>query len=413
MKRTVTTIGFVLVVLSTGVLVLWHHGVLGPFAADRREVASAPGPEEREIAARIETQGGVVELDDQGRIVGVSLANTFATDTDLEVLASLGSLRKLDLSLTYVSDRGIEILKGLEALEELDLFAAEFITDAALSYLRGHPNLKRLNLRGTDATDISLQYVAELDALRSLDISFTQISDVGLESLSSLTQLEELIIGGNKITGVGFQALTLLPNLRTLDLKGIQRRDAGLCWAAAVGEPELDTIATLKSLEHLNLGWGLGLGAPRPTPDEDSEAQCRVEGGIRVTDSGLRKLATLAKLQSLELSGSEITSAGLAAALPAWNDLRELSLWNVQGIDDTIAGPLTKLERLEMLDLSRTPVTDRGLRELASSSSLRRLYVSRTNVTAAGLNAFREANRQCWISWSDEGGPRTAKTASE
>ena len=93
-------------------------------------------------------------------------------------------------------------LKALDQLEELNLFAAEFITDAAMAFLRGNRQLKTLNLRGTDVTDTSLAYVAELSQLKSLDISFTQITDVGLEHLASLAQLEELNLGGNKISGV-------------------------------------------------------------------------------------------------------------------------------------------------------------------------------------------------------------------
>ena len=71
-------------------------------------------------------------------------------------IAGLKSLKRLDLSLTYVSDRGAERLKALDQLEELNLFAAEFITDAAMAFLRGNRQLKTLNLRGTDVTDTSL-----------------------------------------------------------------------------------------------------------------------------------------------------------------------------------------------------------------------------------------------------------------
>ena len=71
--------------------------------------------------------------DQTGRIVDVSLARTWATDADIERIAGLESLKRLDLSLTYISDRGAERLKALDQLEELNLFAAEFITDAAMA----------------------------------------------------------------------------------------------------------------------------------------------------------------------------------------------------------------------------------------------------------------------------------------
>ena len=80
----------------------------------------------------------------------VSLARTWATDADVEKIAAIKTLKRVDLSMTYVSDLGIEKLKALNQLEDLNLYAAEFITDAAVAFLRGHRQLKTLNLRGTD-----------------------------------------------------------------------------------------------------------------------------------------------------------------------------------------------------------------------------------------------------------------------
>ena len=291
-----------------------------------------------DIVRSIEAQGGRIVRDQSGRIVEVSLARTWATDADVERLAGLKSLKRLDLSLTYVSDRGAERLKALEQLEDLNLFAAEFITDAALAFLRGNRQLKTLNLRGTDVTDTSLQYVAELSQLKSLDISFTQITDVGLEHLASLAQLEELNLGGNKISGASLHVLKLLPRLRKLSFYGIQRRNAGWCWAPVVTDLELETISLLSGLEDLNIGSGVSLGTPRPKDlgPADGEAECRIAGGMRVTDLGLARLSKLEKLQHLDVSGSAITSNGLKA-LANLRDLRRLSLWNVKGIDDTAA----------------------------------------------------------------------------
>ena len=95
-------------------------------------------------------------------------------------------LKRLDLSFTYVTDRGIERLQQLQQLEELNLDTAEFITDAAMSYLRANRRLRKLVLRGTDITDISLPYIADADRAESLDLSYTMLGDVGIESLPRL-----------------------------------------------------------------------------------------------------------------------------------------------------------------------------------------------------------------------------------
>ena len=370
-------------------------------------MASTAAAQEAALVRSIEEQGGIAVRDTAGRLVDVSLARTWATDADVERLAGVKTLKRLDLSFTYVSDRGVEHLKQLDQLDDLNLYAAEFITDAALAFLRGHRQLKTLNLRGTDVTDTSLAYIAELPALTSLDISFTQITDVGLEHLASLSQLEALNLGGNKISGVGLHVLKLLPKLRTLSFYGVQRRNAGWCWAPVVTDTELDTVALLGGLEELNIGSGVTLGTPRPQDlgPADGEAECRIAGGSRVTDAGLAKLTRLKKLRRLDISGAAITAAGLKplASLP---NMQRLSLWNVAAVDDTAAPYLEALPALTSLDLSNTAIGDATLARLGALSNLRRLYVSETRVTPAGLNAFRQQHPSCVVSAGARSAPR-------
>ncbi len=369
--------------------------------------AQAPKNDAATVVASIEAQGGDVVRDAKGAIVDVSLARTWATDADVERIASLKSVKRLDLSLTYVSDAGAEKLKALDQLEELNLTAAEFITDAAMAFLRGNRRLTRLNLRGTDVTDTSLAYIGELSALKSLDISFTQISDVGLEHLASLAQLEELNLGGNKISGVSLHVLKLLPKLRKLSFYGIQRRNAGWCWAPVVTDLELETLSLLGGLEDLNVGLGVGLGAPRPEDlgPADGEAECRIAGGTRVTDLGLSKLAALKKLKALDLSGAPITASGIKA-LAALPNLQRLSLWNVKGLDDAAAASLEALHSLTSLDLSNTAVGDDTLARLGKLPNLRRLYVNDTKVTDAALAAFHTQHPASLVSSGTRPGPR-------
>jgi Leucine-rich repeat (LRR) protein len=380
---------------------------LAPVILACAPLSAAAQEESVRIVAAIEAAGGRVVRDRTGHASDVSLARTWATDADVGRVAALETVKRLDLSLTYVSDRGVERLKTLRQLEDLNLSAAEFITDAAIAFLRGHRQLKTLNLRGTDITDTSLSYVAELPQLQSLDISFTQVSDVGLEHLASLSRLEELNLGGNKISGVGLHVLKLLPNLRKLSFYGIQRRNAGWCWAPVVTDLELETISLLRGLEELNVGYGVALGAPRPGDlgPADSEAECRIAGGTRVTDLGLAKLASLEKLRRLDLSGSAITPGGLKT-LTAFRDLRRLSLWNVKGLDDSIGASLAALTNLTTLDLSNTAIGDETLRRVAKLPHLHRLYVSETNVTPEALTAFRKQYPAIMVSSASRPAPR-------
>jgi Leucine-rich repeat (LRR) protein len=126
---------------------------------------------------------------------------------------------------------------------------------------------------------------------------------------------------------------------------------------------------------------------------------------MRVTDLGLARLSKLEKLQHLDVSGSAITPNGLKA-LSSLRDLRRLSLWNVKGIDDTAAPYLEALGNLTSLDLSNTAIGDETLARLAKLSSLRRLYVSETKVTDQGLAAFRKRHPTSVVSSDARPAPR-------
>lgn len=360
-------------------------------------VWTAHGADVADVAQWIEAQGGEVVRSPDGRIVEVSLARTWATDSDVERVAEIAGLRRLDLSFTYVTDRGIERLQQLQQLEELTLNTAEFITDAAISYLRANRRLRKLVLRGTDITDISLPYIAELTALRSLDLSHTMLGDGGLESLPALTELEELDLGATRINGVNLNFLKLLPKLRKLSFNGIQRRNGGACWTPLITDLDLDTISLLTGLEDLNLGVGMSLG--RNGTAGGGERNCRVSGGIKLTDLGLAKLAKLKKLRRLDFSGAKITSAGLEA-LRSLPQLERLSLWNCTALDDSAAPRLAALPNLTNLDLSYTSAGDATLERLASLPRLKVLYLTDTKVDPAAVEAFRKEKPATFVSWA-------------
>jgi hypothetical protein len=174
-----------------------------------------------------------------------------------------------------------------------------------------------------------------------------------------------------------------------------------------VTDAELDTIALLSGLEDLNIGYGVATGTARPQDlgPADGEAECRVAGGTRVTDLGLTKVSRLKKLQQLDISGAAITPAGLRS-LSTLPELRRLSLWNVASVDDSAAPYLATLGTLTSLDLSNTGVGDATLARRATASNLRRLFVSETKITAAGLARFRQQHPACVVFSAARPAPR-------
>ena len=370
-------------------------------------IASGAEAPQANIAHAIEALGGDVVRGPDGNIIEVSLARTWASDNDIERVAEIKSLKRLDLSFTYVTDAGIERLQQLSELEELTLDAAEALTDAAASYLRANKKLHKLVLRGVDITDVGMPYIAALTGLKSLDLSHTMVGDVGLESLPALSELEELNLGGTRITGINLNFLKLLPKLKKLSFNGIQRRNAGACWTPLLSDLDLDTISLLSGLEDLNLGVGVSLGR---TGVAVGAGNCHVTGGIQLTDLGVAKLAKLTKLRRLDISGSKITPAGLKA-LKNLPQLEHLSLWNCKALDDSAAPELAALPKLKFLDLSYTSVGDQTLKSLAALSDLKLLYLTDTKVNSAAAEDFRKQKPGSFVSWGKrpEPIPRPAK----
>lgn len=380
-------------------------------------IETAQGAESLQaIATWIESIGGQVERSSDGAIVAVSVERTWATDNDVMRIAEIKTLKRLDLGTTYVTDRGIERLQQLQQLEELNLDTDEFITDASLNYLRANKNLRRLVLRGTDVTDVGMPHLSALTNLRSLDLSHTMLGDVGVDSLSALAGLEELNLGGNLITGTNLNSLKLLGKLKKLSFSGIQRRNAGACWSPRITDLDLDTISLLSGLEELNLGIGVSLGAKPPVGNSAAQAgggNCRVTGGIQVTDLGLAKLMKLKKLRRLDVSGAKLTSAGIKV-LQSLPQLERLSLWNCTRLDDAAAEILAAIPSLTNLDLSYTAIGDSGLKSLARLPLLKSLYLTDTKVSPQAAEAFQKeksaSSAPVFVSWARRPEPRpTAK----
>ncbi|RPI55460.1 MAG: hypothetical protein EHM55_07795 [Acidobacteria bacterium] len=359
---------------------------------------------------RLEQRGGWVVRDKDGTIVEASLERTWATDNDIDFIVELKTLKKLDLSFTYVTDKGIRKLQALQQLEDLTLDTAEFLTDASMAHLRANRALRRLVVRGVDITDAGMPYVGEMTGLRYLDISYTMLGDVGLEHLPNLSELEHLKIGATLITGLNLNFLKLLPKLKTLSLKGVQRRNAGACWTPNVTDLDLETISLLSGLEELDLGVGIKLGMGGQ-PAAPGGGNCRLTGGLQISDLGVAKLARLKNLKRLDISGARLSPEGvqILQALP----LERLSLWACESLDDAVADVLAGMPTLGHLDLSYTQIGDQGLKRLSKLPNLKQLYLTETRVTPEAVETFRKERPSTFVSWAKRPEPRGAPLTAE
>ena len=120
-----------------------------------------------------------------------------------------------------------------------------------------------------------------------------------------------------------------------------------------------------------------------------------------VTDAGLKELAPLQNLTTLHLDGTQVTDEGLKELAPLQN-LTTLYLDDTKVTDRTLAvlreiKLLHTLTRVTIsggttLDLSRTAVTDEGLKELATLQNLTTLDLGVKPLTDRTLAVLREIN---------------------
>jgi hypothetical protein len=108
--------------------------------------AVTPAAADTEAVAMVKARGGSVELDAAGHVVAVDLAERPATDADLEQLAGLEGLTKLEVWGAEISDRGLAAIARMKNLEQLVLENTD-VTDAGAAKLVALENLRVLNLR--------------------------------------------------------------------------------------------------------------------------------------------------------------------------------------------------------------------------------------------------------------------------
>ncbi len=115
----------------------------------------------------------------------------------------------------------------------------------------------------------------------------------------------------------------------------------------------------------------------------------------KVTDAGLKELAGLKSLHTLSLDNTKVTDAGLKELA----GLKSLHTLNLSSTKVTDAGlkELAGLKNLQTLSLSFAQVTDAGLKELVGLKGLQKLFLTEAKVTDAGVGELRKALPACTI----------------
>ena len=214
-----------------------------------------------------------VEVDDQGRVVGLGFAANRLTGRIPRELGGLANLQWLELYRDDLTGSIPPELGNLANLESLSLGEND-LTGAIPSELGGLANLERLYLHENDLTGPIPPELGNLANLRRLNLSANRLTDRIPPELGGLTNLRTLYLGRNDLTGAIPPDLGNVADLQRLNLAA--NRLTGRI------PSELGSLA---DLESLYLGENELTG---PVPPEFS---------------GLMRLRTLAVQGNADMSG--------------------------------------------------------------------------------------------------------------
>jgi hypothetical protein len=298
----------------------------------------------------------------------------------------------------------LERLRGRDKLSALELHSASDLTEAALSPLAGSP-LRTVELDAP--VRAPGQFFASFTDLEWLALPHApDFSDADLAALSGLARLSALSINSPKLTLKGFEGLQC-PALRSLTLgpdvavtpdyvRVLQRLplEQFEC-AAEMTDDAFIEFALFPEMRRVRLHHApLTDSALRAVIGLGKLEEFRAIG-TSVTGPGLEHVAERKGLRVLDLTGARLTndSLGPLLGMPALKELRLAG----NPITDDGAFILAQLDGIETLDLGETGLTDAALRALAKHLTLKTLIATQTRVTAAGVRDFEAQTPGCKV----------------
>lgn len=129
-----------------------------------------------------------------------------------------GILRFDDYTDAEISET-LDKIKDPSAIKNVIAVRSEISDDTVTKIVNRLPNVRSLNLGGTQVTDRGLVSLPQAN-LRALHLTNTLITDNGLKTLGTMIHLRSLSLGGTHITDQGLESLSGLRKLQYLDIAG-------------------------------------------------------------------------------------------------------------------------------------------------------------------------------------------------
>lgn len=224
-----------------------------------------------------------------------------------------------------------------------------------------------VRIQAKEFSDADFARLSALATVQTLSVEGTKITDDAMASIVQLREIRHLVLKNNQgLKGHGFVHLKAQKKLQALVLAGCPISNEGL-----------ECISVLDSLESLNLT------------------------GTKVTDDGLKSLGKLKRLDALWLSKTSVTSKGVAGIVPLGN-LKSLVLADTAIDDECVGAIIGRAKGIQLLNLSRTNVTDACVPALMRANGLVALNIRRTKITEAGYAALKGQFPKAFIDFGDD-----------
>jgi serine/threonine protein kinase/Leucine-rich repeat (LRR) protein len=426
---------------------------------------------------------GLSSLGRMSRLTQLNLAHTDISDQAVARLRPLAKLRWLNVSDTDLTDLGIEQFQEFKSLASIDLrntalseslygrlrradgspfeiqwdgadqqraVATRLLDKGATLTLAGHtPNdpplpgvrarnglpmgrisIKEIDLStGGEFNDDDLKQFVNLIDLESLNLVTVNVTPAGIAHLQGLKSLKTLHLAARRLPPAVLDAFQLaLPQckivlkqpLDTEVARALIGRQGRVTVVTGLGM-ELADVATTDALPGDDyLIRAINLSGAREIDDdalkplhELSGLESLVLSGTGITDAGIAHLAGCKALRALTLSDTKVTAVGIAylARLPALRQLflartaldrnalravtslpalTHLSLQGVNLADSDVA-LLKRLDQLQSLDLSSTPLTDAAAEHLTRLGKVQSLNLQGTQLTDEAVEQLSAA----------------------
>ena len=235
-----------------------------------------------------------------------------------------------------------------------------------------HPDdgrIARIGFRGRPIGNLDLTTIAREASAAKVPVMFDLqgsfgVSEEGIAELKSGVDLRGLNLLGTAVSTKVIDILVTIPGLEEVVLAGDQFGDAELARL-------VDALPNLHALTWMSRQLteaGLAPLASRP----QMRRLTLLPGSPAIGDAGLKSLASLSKLEAIELSGEDLTPRGLAA-IEGMSGLRKLTLRNAPKLTGPALSSVGQLNGLTKLVITGCPLSDDDLIHLRTLKNLQRI----------------------------------------